>query len=366
VPFRDITGHDRTFARLTRSIASGSLPPALIFSGVAGIGKRRAALALAQTLNCPTPVHDVQRAEPRSRGMLSFDAHDGDSRGGPAPVSLAIDACGECASCRRIARRVHPDIIVIEPAEDTGNIRVEDVRALNDRINYRPFEGRWRVVVIDVADAMLDQAQNALLKTLEEPPSSSVFTLITARPDDLLPTVRSRCPRIRFAPLTIAEVAAILEREHGVDPTGAQALAAVAGGSVGVALETASASLANARAAAERLLAHLARPGDARSRLLAAGEIVGKSPKGSAAGERESLATHLRAVHALLRDVGVLSAGREPAVANVDLKPALAGLVPAFDRGRLVRAFAAIDQALDALARNASPKIVADWVVLQI
>jgi DNA polymerase III subunit delta' len=258
VPFRDITGHNRTLALLTRSIAASSLPPSLLFTGVSGVGKRRAAVALAQTLNCPAPQHDVAQAE-------------------PGPLILAIDACGECPSCRRITRSVHPDVIVIEPDPDTGNIKVDEVRALNERIGYRPFEARWRVVIIDDADAMLDAAQNALLKTLEEPPSSSVFVLITARPDDLLPTVRSRCPRIRFGPLTTGEVAAILEREHRIAATEAQALAAVAGGSVGVALNTATASLANARAAAERLLAQLARPGDARSRLFAAGEIVGKS-----------------------------------------------------------------------------------------
>jgi DNA polymerase-3 subunit delta' len=348
VPFRDITGHNRTFALLTRSIANGSLHPSLVFAGVSGIGKRGAAIALAQTLNCPAPRRNVSAGD--AGGSAVFE----------------IDACGECPSCRRIARLIHPDVIVIEPDPDTGNIRVEDVRALNERLGYRPFEARWRVVIIDDADAMLDATQNALLKRLEEPPSSSVFVLITARPDDLLPTVRSRCPQIRFAPLTTVEVAEILEREHRMEPADAQALAAVAGGSVGAALDTASASLANARAGAQRLLTHLARPSDPRSRLAAAGEIVGKSAKGSAAGERESLATHLRAIHALLRDVGVLSAGREPAIANVDLKPALSKLAPAFDRGRLVRAFAVIDQALEALDRNASPKIVADWVVLQI
>jgi DNA polymerase III subunit delta' len=348
VPFRDITGHSRTLALLTRSIANGSLHPSLVFAGVSGIGKRRTAMALAQTLNCPTPRRQVP------------------STGGSANGLLAIDACGECPSCRRIERLVHPDVIVIEPDPDTANIRVEEVRTLNERLGYRPFEARWRVVIIDDAEAMLDATQNALLKTLEEPPSSSVFVLITARPDDLLPTVRSRCPQIRFAPLTTMEVAGTLEREHGVEPAGAQALAAVAGGSIGVALDTASVSLANARVGAHRLLANLARSADARSRLSAAGEIVGKSVKGSAAGERESLATHLRAVHVLLRDLGMLSAGREPAVANVDLRPELSKLAPAFDRGRLVRAFSAIDQALDALDRNASPKIVADWVVLQI
>src|SRR5204863_1502376 len=103
-----------------------------------------------------------------------------------------VDACGECASCRRIARGVHQDVLTIEPG-DTGTIKIEQVRDVIDRAGYRPFEGRRRVVIVDEADAMVAPAQNALLKTLEEPPSASVFILISSTPDALLPTVRSRC-----------------------------------------------------------------------------------------------------------------------------------------------------------------------------
>lgn len=346
MPFRDLAGHRRTLSLLSRSIAHETLPPSLIFAGPDGVGKRHAALALAQTLNCPTPKRDV----PLGGG-----------------VALAVDACGECPTCRRIARQVHPDLLVVVPDEETGNIRVDEVRPIIERLAYRPFEARWRVIVVDQAEALMPFAQNALLKSLEEPPSSTVFVLVTARPDALLPTVRSRCPQIRFGPLGVAEIARILERAHGLPAGEAQALAAVSGGSAGAALEKGAASLANARAAAERLLAQLARPRDVHARLGATREIVGKTAKGYGAGERESLAIHLRAVHALLRDIGVLASRADaPALANLDLQGALARLAPAFDGPRLVGAFAAVDQALAALEGNASPKIVADWVVLHI
>jgi DNA polymerase-3 subunit delta' len=352
VPFREISGHRRTLALLSGSIALGTLPPSLIFSGITGIGKRRTALALAQTLNCPSPLREVSL---HAVGASVPDA------------TLPVDACGECPSCRRIARLVHPDVILLQPDEERGNIRVAEVRALNERLGYRPFEARWRVVVIDEAETLEPSAQNALLKALEEPPSSSIFVLVTARPDALLDTVRSRCPHIRFGPLPVGDVALVLQREHGVGAQEAQALAAVSGGSVGAALDSASASLAGARAAAERLLARLAPSPDVRTRLQAAGEMTGRSPKETGAGARDSLATHLRAIHALLRDIGVVSAsGTDRAVANIDLKPALARLAPAFDRERLLRAFAAVDQALAALDGNANPKIVADWVALRL
>src|SRR5207302_1562751 len=98
----------------------------------------------------------------------------------------------------RIGRGIHPDVLIVEPGE-TGSIKIEQIRDVVDRANYRPFEGKRRVVIIDDADALVVPAQHALLKTLEEPPPSSVFILVTSRPDVLLATVRSRCIRLWFA-----------------------------------------------------------------------------------------------------------------------------------------------------------------------
>ena len=91
-------------------------------------------------------------------------------------------------------------MLIVEPG-DNGSIKIDQVRDVDRSRGYRPFEGRRRVVIIDEADALVPQAQNALLKTLEEPPSVVDFILVTSRPDSLLPTVRSRCPRLRFRPL---------------------------------------------------------------------------------------------------------------------------------------------------------------------
>ncbi len=148
-------------------------------AGPAGVGKRLTAVAAAQAINCLQP-----------QSSSEFER----------------DACGECASCRRIARGVHPDVIIVEPG-DTGSIKIEQLRDVIDRSQYRPFEGRRRIVIIDEADAATAEAQSALLKTLEEPPSASTFVLVSSLPDALLPTVRSRCPRLRFGPLTPADVA---------------------------------------------------------------------------------------------------------------------------------------------------------------
>jgi DNA polymerase-3 subunit delta' len=261
---------------------------------------------------------------------------------------------------------VHPDVVWLEPIEDRVTIAIDQVRAVNDQVGYRPFEARSRVVIVDNADeVLLPPSQNALLKTLEEPPSGTVFILLTATPDRLLATVRSRCPSIRFGPLPAADVAACLERDHGIPPAQARAQAAVADGSIGVALG--AAAMAAARTGVERVLNGVARARDPRGRLDVAKEIVGKASKGSGLGERDSLAVHLRLLHGLLRDLGLLSTRADAgALANADLEPTLQRLLPSFDRARLVRAFTAVDRALGALDRNASPKIVADWLVLQL
>jgi DNA polymerase III subunit delta' len=336
MPLRDVVGHRHLLALVAAAVERGSLPPSLIFAGPDGIGKRRAAVGLAQLLNCTTPVAS-------------------DAAGG-----LSVDACGECASCRRIGRGVHADVLMIEPG-DTGAIKVDQVREAIEKSAYRPFEGRRRVVIIDDADAVLVEAQNALLKTLEEPPSASTFVLVTSRPDVLLPTVTSRCQRLRFGRLAPADVAEVLIRQHGYTPSEAHAAASAADGSVGAALEGGSEELAEAREAAAGLLRGVASSRDPRRRLDSAKLLIG------AGADRDTLARRLRALSSLLRDVGVLlSRTDERILANADMKPLLSGLLKTFDGDRTVRAFSAVDRAVSALERNASPKIVADWLAFQL
>jgi len=338
VPFRDITGHRRLVSLLSRAVARGSLPPALLLAGPAGVGKRRAALAVAEALNCLAP--------------LSLP-------------ELEHDACGECASCRRIGRGAHPDVVVLEPG-DTGSIKIEVIRDVVDRSAYRPFEGKRRVVVIDEADAMVPQAQSALLKTLEEPPPASVFILLSSLPDDLLPTVRSRCPRLRFSGLSPADIAAVLMADpYCLPEEEARALAADADGSLGQALSVQSVDVTEARAAAEQLLALVARSSDPAGRVEAAGRLMAR--KESAPIERARLASCLRAMAALLRDLGIVAVRADArGLANTDLRPDLDRLASAFDTDRCVSAYAAVDRALAAIERNVSPKVVADWLVLQL
>jgi DNA polymerase-3 subunit delta' len=254
-------------------------------------------------------------------------------------------------------------VLIVEPGE-SGSIKIEQVRDVVDRAAYRPFEGRRRVVIIDHADALVVQAQNALLKTLEEPPPASVFILITSRPDALLPTVLSRCPRLRFRPLAEADVAAALIKQ-GRTEAEARAIAATADGSIGQALAASGTDLVAARNAALRTLAYAAGHQDARRRIDGAKELLAKT--GAGATEREQLAVNLRAMASLLRDAELLVTRADSrALANPDVQPALERLTASFGGERGVRAFTTVDQALVALDRNAGVKLVADWVLLRL
>ena len=171
MPFRDIVGHRHLTSLLARAVARGTVPPTLLLAGPAGVGKWRVARALAEALNCLAPV-------------------DG-------------DACGTCRSCDRISRDVHVDVT----ARSARRHRQDQDRArcatCSTSCGYRPFEGQRRVVLIRDADALLESAQNALLKSLEEPPPATVFVLTSAAPDSLLRTVRSRTMRLTFGRLPV-------------------------------------------------------------------------------------------------------------------------------------------------------------------
>jgi DNA polymerase-3 subunit delta' len=238
VRLADVRGHDRVRSILSRALARERLPPALLFAGPEGVGKKRLALAVAQTALCEK--------------------------------AAAAEPCGSCRACRRVSAalepdrlealrqeadrhpdedvwrnfRLHPDLVLAEGwwLTKTGRprpepeIRVGQVRDLIAEISGAPFEARRRVFVLDDAHSMNEAAQNALLKSLEEPPPRSHVILISAAPLGLVQTIRSRCQLVRFGPLTRSAVAAHLAERRGVPEEEALKQAALAGGSLGAAL----------------------------------------------------------------------------------------------------------------------------------
>jgi DNA polymerase-3 subunit delta' len=258
---------------------------------------------------------------------------------------------------------MHVDVIRLEP-DDMASIKIDVVREALERTGFRPFEGRRRVVIIREADALLDASQNALLKSLEEPPPSTVFVLTTSVPGALLATVRSRCMRLRFGRLTESEVAEVLERDHGLSARDARSAAALADGSVGQALALGVSDLSVLRELAVQLLEHTARGQAVAGKLQAAATIVGM-PKGERS--REEMALILRYVASMLRDIELLHAGADSRrLANPLMSDELGRLTASFGGERGRAAFAVVDRALAALERNAGTKVVAEWLATQI
>ena len=339
MPFAEIVGHRAVVSRISGAVARDSLPPSVLLTGPAGVGKRLLATAVAQALNCPAP----RRAA-----------------SGPP-----LDGCGACSACRRIAGGAYPDVLFLEPGE-SGSITVDQVREAVEQVGYRPFEGRRRVIVVDDADLLVPAAQNALLKTLEEPPPSSQFVLVTARPDVLLDTVRSRCPRLRLGPLGVDEIVRVLTG-RGVGEAAARPAAAAAGGSAGRALRLASGGQEKTREAAVGLLRSIAAARDARGRLAGAKDFAaGKGAKRAPAADRQELRERLRAVASLLRDAAAVAAGAGAQRANADVEDVLRELSATWGGARGPRAFDSVTEALDALDRNVSPKVVADRVACRL
>ncbi len=335
---REIIGHRRLTTLIARAIDRDSLPPTLLFAGPSGVGKWAVARATAQAVNC------LERV--------------------PGANDLATDACGKCRACDRVARGVHVDVIAIEP-DDRASIKIDVVREVLSKTGFRPFEGRRRVVLIREADTLETASQNALLKSLEEPPPGTMFILTTALPGALLPTVRSRCMRLRFGRLTTTEIAAALIRDHDYSDVDAKQTAPIADGSIGQALALIDSDLSMFRELAMGLLRQSAGRADTQSRVQAAGALH----TGSAKKERtrEDVAIVLRLMASMLRDLEAINAGADRAVlANPLLTSDLEALARAYAGDRARAAFGAVDRALTALERNAGTKVVTEWLAVQM
>ena len=326
MPLAAVVGHRQTVDLLRQAAASRRVPQSLLLAGPEGVGKRTTALALAQAVNCP-------------------NSRDG-------------DACGVCPTCQRILRGQHADVVVLDSGEK-ASIGIDPLRErVLDAVGYRPFEAARRVFIIDGADAMTAPTQDALLKTLEEPPPTTILVLVTAYPDTLLPTVQSRCRRLRFGPLGDADVARVLVERCGIDRVAARTLAAAAGGSVSAALAAEKGHAEADREAAVSLLASAAREAPA-GRLRAADRLA---KHGTKRRDRDALGARLAIVASLLRDLAATHAGAP----GVDLDPGVAAVRGAYDIRRATAAFLALADAQTWLERNAGPKIVADWVALTL
>ena len=212
--WHSVRGHDRVVESLKSSLRQGRFPHALLFAGPEGIGKRTFARKLAQALLCETrPDTD-------------------------------LDPCEACPGCLQVEAGTHPDFIEAAKPEDKHELPISVIRGLCDQFALKPARGGRKVAILDDADDLNEEASNAFLKTLEEPPPGALLILIGTSPELQLETIVSRCQVVRFDSLAESEIAALLlEKGIAQDPADAARLAALGEGSVSRAVGLADAEL---------------------------------------------------------------------------------------------------------------------------
>jgi DNA polymerase-3 subunit delta' len=243
-----LVGHERNARWLQRAVRTGRLGHAYLFVGPEGIGKRRFARHVAQTLLCE----------------------------GRAPGAFA--PCGGCASCVQVEAGSHPDYLEVRRPRDRTELPISAIQELVAQLALKPARGGRKIAVVDDADDLNEESANCFLKTLEEPPPRSLLILVSTSPDAQLPTIRSRCQTLRFDPLSESEVAEVLRR-IGAAPTDEDAsrMAALGDGSVGLSVESASPEWGEFRDRLERaLLAEPVRSSTLAEEVLAFIEEAGK------------------------------------------------------------------------------------------
>ncbi|MGH9930849.1 MAG: ATP-binding protein [Pyrinomonadaceae bacterium] len=336
-----LTGNERVKSLLRRMLEARRVPGALLLTGEDGIGKKLFALEIAKALNCRTP----QGAE----------------------------GCGDCPACKRIARFNYPQSddsddwkgIVWTDHPDVGMVvapkrvlLVDQMRLIEREANYRPYEGKARVFLIEDADKLNDPSANALLKVLEEPPHTSHIMLLTSRPGMLLATIRSRCQMIRFSPVSPPEIETHLLKNKIASAGEARIRARVARGSLGRAIDGGFDDYVRQREAMLSVLQALA-VSDDRIQLLRSSEEFND------ARHKDEYESRLDILEALIRDAWMLAL-QAPAenVVNEDLLSELRKISERLDNRRPAGWISQIEELREQLIVNINRKAATDALFL--
>ena len=369
----DIVGQDAAIARLQRAIASSRMPHAYIFAGPAGVGRRTTAAALAKTMLCKEPVR---------QGNSSRFADL------PDDFSLTVP-CDGCRDCQMMAAGSHPDFHLIYKElaryHDDQKVRERVMQDLGIDVirsfliapaTRRAARGRGKVFVVLESELMSAAAQNALLKTLEEPPEGVTIILICVRSERLLPTTLSRCAMVRFALLGREFVTGRLIGE-GVGDREAEFWSAFTGGSIGRSAELHALGMYAVKCDLVDRLEALGRAGDADL----AGHLVETTEKLAAALAAQAKAAHgavmskllasRRAASAMLdliasafRDALGLSVGADRELIHSDQAAGIKAIAGRFAPAELCEIVDQLSRYEHLLWRNVNPKIVWDNVVI--
>ena len=351
--FDEVIGQERARGVLARVLSGGRVPHAFLFHGPEGTGKRLVADLFARSLLCASPGPDAA-------------------------------GCGTCSACRKALHGNHPDLFVISrlpkregrgdsgPDEDDDTelegpdakraelrpfIVVGQIRALAEHASYAPREGPRRIFLVDPADRMHAESQNALLKTLEEPPGQAVVVLVASRPHVLLPTVRSRCFEVGFGAMSPPALAAALEA-RGCERDEARIRAVLAEGRPGRALSLDRTALGKRHEETLRAIEALATSRRGLSDLATyADELVGE-------GESD-LVEGLELFCSILRDAARAASGRD-ALLHADAATRIRAIGNALGAGRCARIVASTDRMRGDLRLNVNRHLLAEALLSEL
>jgi DNA polymerase-3 subunit delta' len=252
----------------------------------------------------------------------------------------------------------HADVAMVRPYKQI--IRVKPMRELEREANFRPFEGAARVFIVEDAEYMNDQAANALLKTLEEPPPAARLILTTTNPTALLPTIRSRCQVMRFAPIAATEIEQFLMQRNNCSATDAALLARTSRGSLGRALQTDVEDYRERRESMLQVLQALTLTGNRVQLLRSAEELA-------AAKDRDEYEESLDVLESLIRDAWALSLGRPAeSITNQDLLKELQRVAAELSSRRAESWLVQIEELRGALEVNLNRKIASDGLFMSM
>ena len=349
--FDKIIGHNQVKKVFKRLLVSQKVPRSLLFVGEEGVGKRYFALEIAKAMVCQNP--------------------------------NSGEACDNCTACKRSDKfhipiveestkvddklkdkfkkvffSEHSDIGIVVPLKK--NIFVDAIRELETEANFRPYEAKARFFLIDNADKMSDAAANALLKTLEEPPATSHIFLITSRPASLLPTIRSRCQIIRFAPLETNNIEDYLLKTQKFAPDDAELSAKLAHGSIGRALAMDIGKFREQRETMLKVLESLSGQKNIAALLKTAEEI-------NDAKNKDNYINFLQILQNLIHDIWVLRLGESAEkIINADVQSKLSRLAGNFESQKLAKWMTEIELLRENLAVNLNKKIATDALFMQM
>jgi DNA polymerase-3 subunit delta' len=379
----EIVGQDEAVARLQRAMAGSRMPHAYLFVGPDGVGRRTTAVALAKTLLCEKGKRGTDPLSAPAPGQPGGQRTDGEK--GVCPLF----SCGTCPDCRMVDAGSHPDFHLVykELARYHEEKRIRDsvmqdlgidvIRSFLIAPAYRSgSRGRGKVFVVLEAELMSRDAQNALLKTLEEPPPLTTIILIAERAEEMLPTTLSRCSIVRFGPLPRDFVVGRLV-EKNIAKQEAQFWAAFTDGSLGRALELADRGMYPVKcdmiqrlaelgpAGAADLGAHLAKVMEklADQEVAAVQQAEGAALSKTLAS-RKAAAAMLQLIAGAVHDALALKSGAAMPVVHADQPDAIQALARRFEPAQLAQIIEQLSEYEELLWRNVNPKIVWDNVVI--